>query len=111
MSLGIHFPILLSQENRQYLVWSAVSVKQEVFTVLHETFGKEWIDASLNAVDISNTQYIIVFFSDFNVIYFLANSTYFSNGLRDFSIIIYVVQNLWKSVNALTVNIHIFVFM
>jgi hypothetical protein len=61
MSLGIHFPILLFQTNRQYLVWWTVSVTQELFTGLHQTRGEEWIHASLNAVDISNTSYNIVF--------------------------------------------------
>jgi hypothetical protein len=49
------FSILLSQTNQQYLVWWNVSVAQELFTGLHQTWGKEWMHASLNAVDISNT--------------------------------------------------------
>jgi hypothetical protein len=61
MSLGVHFPILLCQTNRQYLVWWTVSVTQELFTGLHQTWGKEWLHASLNAVDISNTWYNIAF--------------------------------------------------
>jgi hypothetical protein len=68
MSLGIHFPILLCQTNRQYLVWWTVSVTQKFFTGLRQTWWKEWMHASLNAVDISNTEYN--FASDFNVIYF-----------------------------------------
>jgi hypothetical protein len=43
--------------------------------------------ASLNAVDISNTQYNM--FSYFNVIYFLTNRTCVRNGLRDFSITLF----------------------
>jgi hypothetical protein len=63
---------------------------QKLFTGLHQTWGKEWIHASLNAVDISNTWYNIFFlFSDFNVIYFLRNRICVRNGLRDFLIILY----------------------
>jgi hypothetical protein len=61
MSLGIHFPILLCQTNRQYLIWWTVSVTQELFTGLHQSWGKAWMHASLNAVDIYNTYYNIVF--------------------------------------------------
>jgi hypothetical protein len=34
---------------------------QKLFTGLHQTWGKEWMHTSLNAVDISNTWYNIVF--------------------------------------------------
>jgi hypothetical protein len=64
------FPDLLYQTNRQYLVWWTVSVTQELFTGLHQTWGKEWIHASLNAVDISNT-YLTLFF------YFLVSKFFF----------------------------------
>jgi hypothetical protein len=55
-------PILLCQTIRQYLVWWTVSVTQELFTGLHQTWGREWVYASLNEVDISDTQYNIAFF-------------------------------------------------
>jgi hypothetical protein len=45
------------------------------------------MQASLNAVDIANTEYNIA--SDFNVIYILADRTCVRNGLRDFSITLY----------------------
>jgi hypothetical protein len=54
MSLGIHFLILLSQTNWRYLVWWKFSMTQELFTMLHQTWGKEGMRASLNVVDISN---------------------------------------------------------
>jgi hypothetical protein len=40
---------------------STLSRLQKLFIGLHETWGKEWMHASLNAVDISNTWYNIVF--------------------------------------------------
>jgi hypothetical protein len=52
---------------------------QKLFTGLHQTCGKEWMHASLNAVDISNTSYNIVFISMWFI--FL---TCVRNGLRDF---------------------------
>jgi hypothetical protein len=61
---------------------------QKLFTGLHQTWGKEWMHASLNAVDISNTKYNIIL-SDFNVIYFLTNRTCVRNELRDILIILY----------------------
>jgi hypothetical protein len=47
-------------------------------------------------VDISNTSYNIVFFSDFNVIYFLTNRTCVRNWLLDFSITLYKTARLAK---------------
>jgi hypothetical protein len=38
-----------------------VQIMHQLFTKLHQTWGKEWMHASLNAVDISNTKYNTVF--------------------------------------------------
>jgi predicted metal-binding transcription factor (methanogenesis marker protein 9) len=51
-----------------------------------------YMHAWLRAVDISNTQYNIVFlFSDFNVIYFLTIRTGVTNGFCDSSITLYIL--------------------
>jgi hypothetical protein len=64
---------------------------QKFFNGLHQTWEKEWMHASLNAVDIFTTLYNIAFFlvSDFSVIYFLTNRTCVRKGLRDFSNTLY----------------------
>jgi hypothetical protein len=70
-----------------------VSVTQELFTRLHQTWGKEWMHASLNAVDISNTYLTLFFVFRFQCNLFLTNWTYVRNGLRDFSItLLYFIQ-------------------
>lgn len=46
----------------RYLVWCTVSVKQQLFTGLHQTWGTDWTHVSLKAVDISNTLYNTFFF-------------------------------------------------
>jgi hypothetical protein len=49
-----HFSILLCHTNPNYLDWWTVSVTQGLFAGLHQTWGKQWVHASLNAVDISD---------------------------------------------------------
>jgi hypothetical protein len=68
---------------------------QKLFTELHQTRGKEWMHASLNAVNISNTSFDFFFlFPDFKVIYFLTNFTCARNGFARFSIILYINYRL-----------------
>lgn len=61
LSLQIHFLILLSYMNCQYIVWSAISLTRKLFTGLHKVWSKKWIHASPNVVDISGTSYNIAF--------------------------------------------------
>jgi hypothetical protein len=88
MSLGIHFPILLCQTNRQYLVWWTVSVTHELFTgcIKHEKSecSHRWTRWTFPTLHIT-----FCLFSDFSVIYFLTNRTCVRNGLRDFSITVH----------------------
>jgi hypothetical protein len=79
--------MLLYQTNRQYLVQWTVSVTQELFTGLRQTWGKEWTRWAFPTLNIT-----LFLFSEFNVIYFLTNRTCVRNGLRDFSITLYVAR-------------------
>jgi hypothetical protein len=51
----LHFQNLPCETNRLSLVWLTVSVTQEIFTGLHQTWEKQWKHASLNTVDSSIT--------------------------------------------------------
>jgi hypothetical protein len=81
--LGIHYPILLCQTNRQYLIWWTVSShcrNSSLGCVKHEEKSDCmhcWM------------QWTFATFSDFNVIYFLTNRTCVRNGLCDFLITLY----------------------
>jgi hypothetical protein len=91
MSWGIHFPILLFQTNRQYLVWWTVSVTQEACRT--ETVPVDLRCSVTTVWTISSTQWtfptlntVLFLFSYLNVIYFLTNKTSVGNGLRDLQI-------------------------
>jgi hypothetical protein len=67
----MHFPILLCQTNRQYLVWGTVSVRQEACRTETVPVDLRCYVTTQNTVNISSTLYNIVFcflISDFNVI-------------------------------------------
>jgi hypothetical protein len=91
MSLGIHFPILLCQTDRKYLVWWNIFMTQKLFTGLHHTWGKR-VNACM-AERGGHFQHLIqhcFLFPYFSIIYFLTNTTRVWNGLRDFSITLYL---------------------
>jgi hypothetical protein len=66
------------------------SMTQELFIGLHQAWGKVWMHALLNMVDVSNTkEHGFLFYFYFSVIYFLTNRTCVRNGLHDFSTTLY----------------------
>jgi hypothetical protein len=88
MSKGIHLSILLCQTNRQYLVWWTVSVTQEAYWTeivpvylqcLSDDKDIWWIFPTL----------LFVFWFQYN--FFLTNRACVRNGLRDFSITLYMI--------------------
>jgi hypothetical protein len=100
MSLGVNFPILLCQTNRQYLVWRTVSghyincslgwfKHKERSDCLHHWM--RWTFPKLNIT--------LFLYSDFNVIYFLTNKTCVKNGLRDFRIILKNHSTIWFKIS------------
>jgi hypothetical protein len=84
ISLGMHFPILLRQTNRQYLVWLTVSVTQEACRTLHRVASdmRKRVSACIPERGAHFKQGFL--FYDFNVIYFLKNRTCVRNDCVTF---------------------------
>jgi hypothetical protein len=81
MSLGIHFPILLCQTNRQYLVWWTVSVTAETLHRIVSDMRKRVNSCTAErGRHFQHLMFHCSLFSDFNVIYFMTNRTCVGNS-------------------------------
>jgi hypothetical protein len=106
MSLGIHFPILLRQTNRQYLVWWTVSVTQEACRTetvpvdLRCSVTVVWTQCTFPTLPI-----VFFLFYDFNIIYFFTNRTCVRNKLQHFSISLCIIlRGRWCDI--IVLNVH-----
>jgi hypothetical protein len=90
MSFGVHFPIILCQTNRQYLVWWTVSVTQEfsVGCIRSEERSECMRRWTRYAFPTRNVILFFVFWLQCNLFCF-TDRTHVRNGLRGFPIILY----------------------